>query len=129
MFVSQTLTRISYFPNFVSRIRKDYSLHLQIHQFFAMLDNGRSLVVEGHTANLTAPERRFNSLSGMVELVRRIVPMGSAQTADFEWVSPQGVVTSVDMQLTEDQLERFTYSPSHMLHAKIVGETRDGAFT
>jgi hypothetical protein len=54
--------------------------------------------------------------------------MGSAQTAEFEWVSPQGVVTPVDMQPTEDQLERFTYSPGHMLHAKIVGETRDGAF-
>jgi hypothetical protein len=29
------------------------------------------------------------------------------------------------MQLIEDQLERFTDSPGHMLHAKIVGETRD----
>jgi hypothetical protein len=53
----------------------------------------------------------------MVELV----PMGSTQTAKFEWVSPQGVVTHVDMQLIEDQLERFADSPGHMLHAKIVG--------
>jgi hypothetical protein len=63
----------------------------------------------------------------MVDLVRGIIPMGSTQTVEFEWVSPQGVVTLVDMQLIEDQLERFTYSPDHMLHAKIVGETRDGA--
>jgi hypothetical protein len=31
------------------------------------------------------------------------------------------------MQPIEDQLERFTDSPGHMLHAKIVAETRDGA--
>jgi hypothetical protein len=91
-----------------------------------MFDNGYSLVVEGRMVNLTAPERSFKSISGMVELVRGIVPMGSAQTANFEWVSPQGVVTPVDMQLIEDQLERFTDSPGHMLHAKIVGATRDG---
>jgi hypothetical protein len=62
----------------------------------------------------------------MVDLVRGIVPIGSTQTTEFEWVSPQGVVTPVDMQLIEDQLERFTDSPGHMLHAKIVGDTRDG---
>jgi hypothetical protein len=57
MFVSRTLTSISYFPNFVSSmIRKDYCLHLQIHQYFAMLDNGRSLVVEGRTVHFTAPK-------------------------------------------------------------------------
>jgi hypothetical protein len=78
MFVSRTLTSISYFPNFVSsRIRKDYSLHLQIHQYFAVFDNGCSLVVEGRTINLTAPKRIFKSISGLVELVREIVPMGS----------------------------------------------------
>jgi hypothetical protein len=99
MFVSQTLTSISYFPNFVpSRIQKDYILLLQIHQYVAMFDNGHSLVVEGLPVNLTAPERSLKSISGMVELVRRIVPMGSAQTAEFEWVSPRGVVTPVDMQ-------------------------------
>jgi hypothetical protein len=38
-----------------------------------------------------------------------------------------GVVTPVDMQLIEDQLERFADSPGHILHAKIVGGTRDGA--
>jgi hypothetical protein len=32
----------------------------------------------------------------------------------------------MDMQLIEYRLERFTDSPGHMLHAKIVGETRDG---
>jgi hypothetical protein len=53
----------------------------------------------------------------MVELV----PMGSTQTAEFKWVSPQGVVAHVDMQLIEDQLERFADSAGHMLHAKIVG--------
>jgi hypothetical protein len=76
---------------------------------------------------LTAPERSFKSISGMVELVHGIVPMGSAQTAEFEWVSPRGVVTPVDMQLIEDQLERFADSPGHILHAKIIGATRDGA--
>jgi hypothetical protein len=85
MFVSRTLTSISYFPNFVSsRIQKDYSLPLQIHQYLAMFDNGHSLIVEGRTVTLTAPERSFKSISGMVELVRGIVPMGSAQTAEFE---------------------------------------------
>jgi hypothetical protein len=79
-----------------------------------MFDNGHSLVVEGRTVNLTAPERSFKSISGMVELVRGIVPMGSAQTAEFKWVSPQGVVTPMDMQLIEDQLERFTDSPGHI---------------
>jgi hypothetical protein len=39
----------------------------------------------------------------MVELVRGIIPMGSAQTAKFEWVSPRGVVTPVDMEKIEDQ--------------------------
>jgi hypothetical protein len=62
----------------------------------------------------------------MVELVRGIVPMGSAQTAEFEWVSPRGVVTPVDMQMIEDQLERFADSPGHILNAKINGGTRDG---
>jgi hypothetical protein len=62
----------------------------------------------------------------MVELVRGIVPMGSAQTAEFEWVSLRGVVTPVDMQMIEDQLERFADSPGHILHAKIIGGTRDG---
>jgi hypothetical protein len=47
--------------------------------------------------NLTAPERSFKSISRMVELVRGIVPMGSAQTAEFKWVSSRGVVTPVDM--------------------------------
>jgi hypothetical protein len=127
MFVSRTLTSISYFPNFVSsRIRKDYNLLLQIHQYLAMFDNGHSLVVEGRTVNLTAYERSFNSISGIVELVRGIVPMGSAQTAEFEWVSPWGVVTPVDMQMIEDQLERFADSPGHILHAKIICGTRYG---
>jgi hypothetical protein len=67
-----------------------------------MFDNGHSLVVEGRTTNLTTHERSFKSISGMVELVRVIVPMGSAQTAEFEWVSPRGVVTPVDMQMIED---------------------------
>jgi hypothetical protein len=62
----------------------------------------------------------------MVELVCGIVPMGSAQTTKFEWVSPRGVVTPVDMQKIGDQLERFADSPGHILHAKIVGGTRDG---
>jgi hypothetical protein len=62
----------------------------------------------------------------MVELVHGIAPMGSAQTAEFEWVSPRGVVTPVDMQIIEDQLERFAESPGHILHAKIIGGTRDG---
>jgi hypothetical protein len=40
MFVSQTLTSISYFPNLVSsRICKDYSVTLQIHEYVGMLDN------------------------------------------------------------------------------------------
>jgi hypothetical protein len=52
--------------------------------------------------------------------------MGSAQTAEFEWVSPWGVVTPMDMQKIEDQLERFADSPGHILHAKIIGGTRDG---
>jgi hypothetical protein len=127
MFVSRTLTSISYFPNFVSsRIRKDYSLFLQIHQYLAMFDNGHSLVVEGRTVNLTAPERSFKSISWIVELVCGIVPMGSAQTAEFEWISPRGVVTPVDMQMIENQLERFAGSRGHILHAKIIGGTRDG---
>jgi hypothetical protein len=62
----------------------------------------------------------------MVELVRGIVSMGSAQTAEFEWVSPRGVVTPVDMQMIEDQLERFADSSGHILHAKFFGGTRDG---
>jgi hypothetical protein len=90
-----------------------------------MFDNGHSLVVEGRTVNLTAPERSLKSISRMVELVRGIVPMGSAQTAEFEWVSPRRVVTLVDIQKIEDQLERFADSPGHILHAKIVGGTRD----
>jgi hypothetical protein len=53
-----------------------------------MFDNGHSLVVEGHMVNLIAPERSFKSISGMVELVHGIVPMGSAQTVEFKWVSP-----------------------------------------
>jgi hypothetical protein len=127
MFVSRTLTSISYFPNFVSStIQKDYNVPLQIHQYVAMLDNGNSLVVEGRTVTLPAAERSFKSITGMVELVRGIVPMGSAQTAEFKWVSPRGVVTPVDMQLIEDQLERFANSPGHILHAKIIGGTRDG---
>jgi hypothetical protein len=89
-----------------------------------MLDNGHSLVVEGCKVTLPAAERSFKSITGMVELVRGIVPMGSAQTAKFEWVSPRGVVTPVDMQMIEDQLERFAYSPGHILHAKIIGGTR-----
>jgi hypothetical protein len=32
----------------------------------------------------------------------------------------------MDMQLIEDQLERFANSPAHILHAKIIGGTRDG---
>jgi hypothetical protein len=57
-----------------------------------MFDNGHSLVVEGRTVNLTAPERSLKSISGMVELVRGIVSMGSAQTAEFKWVSPRGLL-------------------------------------
>jgi hypothetical protein len=87
MFVSRTLTSISYFPNFVSsKICKDYSLPLQIYQYLAMLDNGHSLVLEGRTVTLTAPEKSFKSITGMVELVHGIVLMGSAQTAEFECV-------------------------------------------
>jgi hypothetical protein len=79
MFVSRTLTSISYFPNFVSsRIWKDYSVPLQIHQYVAMLDNSHSLVVEGCRVALPAAERSYKSITGMVELVRGIVPMGSA---------------------------------------------------
>jgi hypothetical protein len=37
-----------------------------------------------------------------------------------------GVVTPVDMEKIEDQLERFTDSSGHILHAKIIGGTRDG---
>jgi hypothetical protein len=62
----------------------------------------------------------------MAELVRGIVSTGSAQTAEFEWVSPRGVVTPVDMQLIEDQLERFADSPGHILHANFFGATQDG---
>jgi hypothetical protein len=51
-----------------------------------MLDNGQSLVVEGCKVTLLTAERSFKSISGMVELVHGIVPMGSAQTAEFEWV-------------------------------------------
>jgi hypothetical protein len=91
-----------------------------------MFDNGHSLVVEGRTVTLTAPEKSFKSITGMVKLIREIVPMGSAQTTEFEWVSPREVVTPVDMQLIEDQLERFADSPGHILHAKIVGAIRDG---
>lgn len=127
MFVSQTLTSISYFPNLVSsRICKDYSVTLQIHEYVGMFDNGNSVAVEGCKVTLLVAERSFKSLSGMVELVRGIVPMGSAQTAEFEWVSPRGVVTPVDMEKIEDQLERFADSPGHILHAKIIGGTRDG---
>jgi hypothetical protein len=61
----------------------------------------------------------------MVDLVCGIVLMGSAQTTKFQWVSPQGIVTPVDMQLIEDQLERFRDSSGHMLRAKIVADTRD----
>jgi ribose 1,5-bisphosphokinase PhnN len=79
MFVSRTLTSISYFSNFVlSRIRKHYTVPLQIHQYVAMLDNGHSLVVEGCKLTLPAAERSFKSITGMVELVRGIVLMGSA---------------------------------------------------
>jgi hypothetical protein len=88
-----------------------------------MFDNGYSLVMEGSTVNLTAPERSLKSISGMVELVRGIVPLGSAQTTEFEWVSPRGVVTPVDMQMIKDQVERFADSPGHILHAKIIGGT------
>jgi hypothetical protein len=91
-----------------------------------MLDNGQSLVVEGCKVTLLIAERSFKSISGMVELVCGIVPMGSAQTAEFKWVSPWGVVTPVDMQKIEDQLERFADSPGHILHAKIIGGSRDG---
>jgi hypothetical protein len=67
-----------------------------------MLDNGNSVVVEGCKVTLLVAERSFKSISGMVELVCGIVPMGSAQTAEFEWVSPWGVVTPVDMKKIED---------------------------
>jgi hypothetical protein len=43
-----------------------------------MLDNGHSVAVEGCKVTLLAAERSFKSISGMVELVRGIVPMGSA---------------------------------------------------
>jgi hypothetical protein len=62
---------------------------------------------------LLIAERSFKSISGMVELVHGIVPMGSAQTAEFEWVSPRGVVTPMDMEKIEDQLERFAVSWPH----------------
>jgi hypothetical protein len=55
-----------------------------------VLDNGQSIVAEGCKVTLSVAERSFKSISGMVELVHGIVPMGSAQTAVFEWVSPQG---------------------------------------
>jgi hypothetical protein len=32
----------------------------------------------------------------------------------------------MDMEKIEDQLERFADSPDHILHAKIIGATRDG---
>jgi hypothetical protein len=84
MFVSLTLTSISYFPNFVlSSICKDYCVHLQIHQYYAMVDNGHSRVVEGCTVQFTIPERSLNSISVMVDLVCGIVSMGSAQTTEF----------------------------------------------
>jgi hypothetical protein len=57
-----------------------------------MLDNGNSVAVEGCKVTLLVTERSFKSIFGMVELVHGIVPMGSAQTAEFEWVSPRGVV-------------------------------------
>jgi hypothetical protein len=37
-----------------------------------------------------------------------------------------GVVTPVNMQMIEDQLERFADSPGHILHANFFGGTRDG---
>jgi hypothetical protein len=49
-----------------------------------MLENGHSLVVEGCKVTLLAAERSFKSITGMVELVRGIVPMSYAQTAEFE---------------------------------------------
>jgi hypothetical protein len=88
-----------------------------------MLDNGNSVVVEGCKVTLLVVERSFKSISGMVELVRGIVSMGSTQIAEFEWVSLRGVVTPVDMEKIEDQLERFADSPGHILHAKIIGGT------
>jgi hypothetical protein len=57
-----------------------------------MLDNGQSLVVEGCKVTLLIAERSFKSISGMVELVSGIAPMGSAQTAEFEWVSLRGLL-------------------------------------
>jgi hypothetical protein len=62
----------------------------------------------------------------MTDLVCGIVPMGSEQIAEFQWVSPQEIVTPVDIQLIENQLTRFRDSLGHMLHAKIVADTRDG---
>jgi hypothetical protein len=58
-----------------------------------MLDNGHSLVEEGCRVTLPGAERSFKSITGMVELVRGIVPMGSAQTTEFKWVSPRGCYT------------------------------------
>jgi hypothetical protein len=49
-----------------------------------MLDNGNSVVMEGCKVTLLVAERSFKSISRMVELVRGIVPMGSAQTAEFK---------------------------------------------
>jgi hypothetical protein len=88
-----------------------------------MLDNGNSVAMESCKVTLLIAQTSFKSISGMVELVHGIVPMGFAQTAEFEWVTPRGVV---DMEKIEDQLERFADSPGHILHAKIIGGTRDG---
>jgi hypothetical protein len=88
-----------------------------------MFDNGNSVAVEGRTVTLLVAERSFKSISGMVELVHGIIPMGSAQTTEFEWVSPRRVVTPVDMEKIEDQLEMFADSLGHILQAKIIGGT------
>jgi hypothetical protein len=87
-----------------------------------MLDNGHSLIVEARKVQFTAPESSMKYISGMVDLVRGIVSMGSAQNVEFQWVPPQGVVTPVDIKLVDDQLETFTNSRGHMLHAKIVAD-------
>jgi hypothetical protein len=84
-----------------------------------MLDNGHSQIVEDRKVQFTVEESSMKSIYGVVDLLSGIFPVGSAQIAEFQWVSPQGFVTPVDIQLIHDQLERFTNSRDHMLHAKI----------
>jgi hypothetical protein len=86
MLVSRTLTSISYFPNFVSsRIHKDYCLQLKNHRYFAKLDNGHSLVVEGRdgavlTDQLGTPRGRCDELSDASVLMNQLgTPRGGCE--------------------------------------------------